>query len=234
MVVDGNKCFLFFFVFFFGTSRKTFWHRWKKLKVQENVGLNSRWSLQRGLAWELLNLVAISVHLKALSYLFCVGQPPGIFSYLPTILSFLDTNVNTTPLYLQPEWTINERNRNWYRVYISKIILTFKFALCMKEVFTYLYSFPCLRKAEKIPSKLSFNFTLCGVTICTNSRPTGKHQSHIIPEISRGLNDNFFLSAVAHCISTSKLKRRDFLLLPVSSFTHLPADLLWKKVNFTT
>ena len=150
-LLTGINVFLFFFVFFFGASRKTFWHRWKNSKVQENVGLNSRWSLQRGLAGELLNLVAISVHLKALSYLFCVGQPPGIFSYLPTILSFLDTNVNTTPLYLQPEWTINERNGNWCRVYISKIILTLKFALCTKEVFTYLYSFPCLRKAEKFP-----------------------------------------------------------------------------------
>ena len=167
--------FCFSLFFFFGASRKTFWHRWKNSKVQENVGLNSRWSLQRGLAGELLNLVAISVHLKALSYLFCVGQPPGIFSYLPTILSFLDTNVNTTPLYLQPEWTITERNGNWCRVYISKIIQTLRFALCTKEVFTYLYSFPCLRKAEKIPSMLSFNFTLCGVTICTNSRSTGKH-----------------------------------------------------------
>lgn len=224
--------FCFSLFFFFGASRKTFWHRWKNSKVQENVGLNSRWSLQRGLAGELLNLVAISVHLKALSYLFCVGQPPGIFSYLPTILSFLDTNVNTTPLYLQPEWTINERNGNWCRVYISKIIQTLKFALCTKEVFTYLYSFPCQRKVEKIPSKLSFNFTLCGVTICTNSRSTGKHQSRIISETSS--------LPICSCtlyhwvLSTSKLKRRNFLLLPVSSFTHLPADLLWKKVNFTT
>lgn len=137
------------------------------------MGLNSRWSLQHGLAGELLNLVAVSVHLKALSYLFCVGQPPGIFSYMPTILSFLDTNVNTTPLYLKT-WV----NRKWAELKLmssiitSKIILTLKFALCTKEVFTHLYSFPCRRKAEKIPSKLSFNFTLCGVTICTNSRQT--------------------------------------------------------------
>lgn len=170
-LLTGINVFLFFFVFFSGASRKTFWHRWRNWKVQYNVGLNSRWSLQHGLAGELLNLVAVSVHLKALSYLFCVGQPPGIFSYMPTILSFLDTNVNTTPLYLKT-WV----NRKWAELKLmssiitSKIILTLKFALCTKEVFTHLYSFPCRRKAEKIPSKLSFNFTLCGVTICTNSR----------------------------------------------------------------
>ena len=196
MVVDGNKCFFVFLCFFFfGASRKTFWHLWKNLKVQENVGLNSRWSLQRGLAGELLNLVAINVHLKALSYLFCVGQPPGIFSYLPTILSFLDTNVNTTPLYLQPEWTINERNGNWCRVYISKIIQTLKFALCTKEVFTYLYSFPCLRKAEKIPSMLSFNLLFVALlSVRIHGQP-----ANISPASYPKLP--VFLSAVAHCIT---------------------------------
>ena len=136
MVVDGNKCFFVFLCFFFfGASRKTFWHRWKNSKVQENVGLNSRWSLQHGLAGELLNLVAISVHLKAFSYLFCVGQPPGIFSYLPTILSFLDTNVNTTPLYLKT-WV----NRKWAELKLMSSI-HFKNYPNFKVCFMYERSF---------------------------------------------------------------------------------------------
>lgn len=99
------------------------------------MGLNSRWSLQHGLTGELLNLVAISVHLKALSYLFCVGQPPGIFSYLPTILSFLDTNVNTTPLYLKT-WV----NRKWAELKLMSSI-HFKNYPNFKVCFMYERSF---------------------------------------------------------------------------------------------
>ena len=99
------------------------------------MGLNSRWSLQHGLAGELLNLVAVSVHLKALSYLFCVGQPPGIFSYMPTILSFLDTNVNTTPLYLKT-WV----NRKWAELKLMSSI-HFKNYPNFKVCFMYERSF---------------------------------------------------------------------------------------------